>query len=281
MKLLYFGSHVSIRKGYLGAAVAAKTIGAKAFQYFPKNPRGLTIKKFDRTDAERCAAFTKVHGLITIAHTSYPVNLAAEGDKQKKIIQSILNDLEIVEACQSIGLVVHFGVYKGKDLLQGYKNIISSLNMVLNQWNGKALILLENQAGQSAKMGMTLEELVYIRNLADSPEKIGFCLDTCHAFASGLWNGENWDALLEKGKHLGYFDHLKAIHLNDSMFPTGSYRDRHANIGKGYVGEKGFKQFLNTNLLNNLPFILETPESSQYTHQQEIDYLKKLVSKDK
>ncbi len=119
---MFIGSHVSIRKGFLGAARTAAAIGGTAFQYFPKNPRSLSVKEFDHADAEACAAFCRREGIISIAHAPYPANLAAEDPHMQEVtVQSLLNDLEIVEACGSIGLVVHFGKYKGKDPLQGYK----------------------------------------------------------------------------------------------------------------------------------------------------------------
>ncbi|WP_339062953.1 deoxyribonuclease IV [Tepidibacillus marianensis] len=275
---MYFGSHVSICKGYLRAAETALAIEAKSFQYFSKNPRGLGVKTFNKKDAERCAQFSQEHGLLSIAHTTYPTNLATEGVEREKMIQSVLNDLEITEACGSIGLVVHFGVYKGKDPLHGYQNIIVSLNEILSHWDGKTLILLENQAGQGVKMGTTMEELTQIRNLIDEPEKTAFCLDTCHAFASGLWTGENQEEFLQRGKELNYLPNVKAIHLNDSIFPIHSFRDRHANIGNGYIGEDRFKKFLKTTFVQNLPIILETPEGEGYTHKDEILYLYRITT---
>ncbi len=275
---MYFGSHVSISKGYLNAAKTALAIGAKAFQYFPKNPRSLSVKSFDKKDTDNCAKFSKEHNLLSISHAPYPTNLAI--DDQTIIEQTILsikNDLEITEACGSIGLVVHFGNYKGTDLLKGYQNIVYLLNEVLEDWNGNSLLLIENQAGQGTKMGMTIEELVQIRNLTKYPEKIGYCFDTCHAFASDLWNGDNHQAFLENGEKLQYFKHIKAIHLNDSVYPNASYRDRHANIGKGYIGEKNIKRFLELPFLEKIPIILETPQSQTYTHQEEITYLRTLV----
>ena len=272
---------MSIQHGYLNAAKTALRIGAQSYQFFPKNPRGLGIKKFDHKDAEQCKQFCKENEILSIAHTTYPTNLAAEGVEKNKIIESVLNDLEITNACGSIGLVVHFGVYKGKDLIHGYQNIIASLNEILSKWDGETLILLENQAGQGVKMGTTMEELTQIRNLVDEPEKIGFCLDTCHAFASGLWTGDNQVEFIKRGDELDYFSHLKAIHLNDSMFPVNSFRDRHANIGKGYIGEERFKNLLQSPFLQDLPLILETPSNQNYTHQDEINYLKNLTSEDK
>ncbi|RCW46426.1 deoxyribonuclease IV [Paenibacillus prosopidis] len=273
------GSHVTIRNGYLAAAQEAVKLGGKAFQYFPKNPRSLSVKSYNLSDTDNCARFCQENGLVSIAHTPYMTNLSIEDpEMQQVMIRSILNDLDITEACGSIGLVVHFGKYKGPEPLQGYKLMIDMLNKVLMNWKGKSLLLIENNAGQGVKMGIMLEELVQIRKLTNYPEKIGYCFDTCHAFASGLWSGHNWTTVMEKGIKLGYFTNLKAIHLNDSAFPSSSFRDRHANVGMGYIGENNMKEFLNTSVIRDLPIILETPSSQEYSHRDEIKYVYTLAN---
>jgi deoxyribonuclease-4 len=277
MTLRYVGCHISIRNGYSGAARTAAAIGATAFQYFPKNPRGLAVKNFSTTDAADCAELCRAHGIRSIAHTTYATNLAAEGALREPTIRSLRNDLEIAEACGSVGVVVHFGKWKtGKDPLEGYKLIIGALNEVLQGWKGKALLLIENQAGEGTSIGATMEELTSIRQLSAFPEKIGFCLDTCHLFASGVWNGGNWGELLQLGRSIGYMEHLQALHLNDSVYGTGSLRDRHASIGRGEIGAPGITEVLRTAELSGLPVVLETPVLAGYSHQAEIELVRTL-----
>jgi deoxyribonuclease-4 len=274
---MYIGSHVSTKGGYAEAAKNALAMGAKAFQYFPKNPRSLNIKSFNVQDAEACAQFCTEHGMLSIGHAPYPLNLAAEVEMHSVMLDALMNGLDITNTCGSVGLVVHFGKYAGKDSLEGYKNIIQLLNKTLVQWHGKALILLENQAGEGKRMGTTFEELTQIRGLCAYPEKIGFCLDTCHAFASGLWNGDNWSEVEASGEKLGYFTHLKAVHLNDSRYPAGSLRDRHANIGHGHIGDDRFRILLNSAHIRDIPIVLETEPKENGTHQSEITHVKQLI----
>ncbi|CAM2783796.1 deoxyribonuclease IV [Paenibacillus sediminis] len=276
------GSHISIRGGYKKAAQTAWEIGANAFQYFPKNPRSLSVKTIDYRDAEGCLRFCREKGIVSIAHTPYPSNLAVSrkhSDLFGRIVASLRNDLQIAEACGSLGIVVHFGRYKEAygDPLDGYKNIIECINEVLANWEGSAKLLIENQAGDHGGMGTTLEELVQIRKLSASPEKIGFCLDTCHAFAAGMWAENAWDAFLDKGKNLGYFDHLIAIHLNDSKYPYRSRKDRHARVGTGYIGERGFKEMLRYPELSYIPLILESEEGQDGTHREDISRVRSWV----
>jgi deoxyribonuclease IV len=269
------GSHVSTRNGYREAARRAAAIGGDAFQYFPKNPRSLQVKAFDRRDAESCAEWCQTNGVVSIAHGPYPVNPASEGETAAVCARSTLNDLDIAEACGSIGVVVHFGVYKGKDPLQGYRNIIQWINTVTSDWQGKAKILLENQAGDHGIIGTTPEELVQIRNLCASPDKVGFCLDTCHLFASGQWAPGKWEDFADRARGLGYWEALAAVHLNDSRFESGSRRDRHAVIGQGYIGEENFRQFLATPELRDLPLMLETPSGEDGTHRGQVTLVRR------
>lgn len=190
------------------------------------------------------------------------------------MIHSLLNDLEIAEACGSIGVVVHFGKQiSHTSPIASYQLIIEMLNEILQLWQGNAKVLLENNAGLPGAIGTTLEELVQIRNLCNDPEKIRFCFDTCHAFACGLWDGENWDDLLMKGMELGYFDALSLIHFNNSKYEARSGKDRHAPIfGPGYITETQFDQLMKTSQLINVPFILETPKENM-SHQKELKRL--------
>ncbi|ULT55139.1 deoxyribonuclease IV [Neobacillus drentensis] len=276
---MIIGSHVSIRDGYTGAAKRAVANQASAFQYFPKNPRSLSIKEFDREDAKNCNHFCLEHQLYSVAHTPYSTSLTPAIDKKDLTISSLLNDLEITDACGSIGVVVHYGSQISKtDPLASYHLMLDILNSVLSQWNGNSLILLENNAGTKGALGTTLEELVQIRNLCGYPEKIGFCLDTCHAFASGLWNGENTEEFIAKGESLGYWEQLKVIHLNNSKYPTGSKKDRHANIFKssnGYINADQLEELVRASVLAGIPLILETPDDEGISHKEEIEMIKK------
>lgn len=265
---------MSIRGGYGSAARRAVDMGAKSFQYFPKNPRSLYIKSFNSRDAADCATYSQEKGILSIAHTPYPVNIAIGQSRGLELynltVSSLQNDLEIAEACGSLGIVVHFGHYKGIDPLQGYKNIIECLNDVLSSWEGNTKLLIENQAGHGGTMGITLEEMVHIRGLSRYPHKIGFCFDTCHAFAAGLWDTSNSKALIEKGRHLEYWKDVEAIHMNDSKFPFGSGQDRHARIGLGCIGEEPFRQLFSYPEFQQTVTIMETETGEDGTHREDI-----------
>jgi deoxyribonuclease-4 len=253
------GGHLSIRKGYAEAAKTAARMGAGAFQYFPKNPRSLRVKNFDPRDAAACRAFCLEKGIVSVAHAPYPVNPAADPEAAEPSVLSTLNDLAVAEACGSVGVVVHFGAWRGNDPLQGYRNVIGWLNRVLANWRGEAKILLENEAGERGTFGVAPEELAKIRELCERPEAVGFCLDVCHLFASGQWDGRNGREFAERARGSGYFAALAAVHCNDSPHPCGSRRDRHAPVGAGQIGEAGFRDLLRLPEIRRAALLLETP----------------------
>lgn len=274
------GSHVSTRRGLYEAARAARRMGGDAFQYFPSNPRTLFSKPVDEADASRCAAYCKEESMLSLGHSAYAINPAATGDSAAQMERCVLGDLAIAEACGSIGTVIHFGVIRGDDPLQGYRDMIAWLDRTLARWEGKAKLLLENQAGNHGDAGKTPEEMVQIRSLSAYPDKIGFCLDTCHLYASGEWNGADWADFRKRAAKLGYWEHLAAVHLNDSRYPSGSRRDRHAPIGEGYIGDDNFRELLASPEIRRVPIVMETPPEADGTHEKQIARVRKLMSEE-
>lgn len=273
---MFVGSHVSIRGGYLAAAKTAVSIGANAFQFFTKNPRSLTVKMPDEQDAANCKAFVNNHQIASIVHCPYPVNLAVSDPAiHEAVVQTVRNDLNIADACGALGVVVHFGHYRGEDPLQGYKNILQCIHNILDGYTGSAQLLIENQAGGAPPMGTTLEELMQIRTLSEKSEYVGFCFDTCHAFASGLLPPNEVDRFIQRAREIGYLDQVKAVHLNDSVYPPGSGKDRHAPLGQGQMGETMLQSFIEQIKGLAVPLILETDKRN---HIQEIRKVKQWCS---
>ena len=120
-------------------------------------------------------------------------------------------------------------------------------------------MLLETMAGKGSEIGRSFEELSRILQQVELSEKMGVCLDTCHVWDAGYDIVEDLDGVLEAfDKTLG-LARLKAVHINDSMNPRGSHKDRHAPIGEGFIGLAAFERIINHPALRELPFILETP----------------------
>ncbi|QJC52024.1 deoxyribonuclease IV [Paenibacillus albicereus] len=253
------GCHVSTRGGYRAAAERAAAAGCGSFQYFPKNPRSLGVKAFDRGDAGRCRDFCAENGIESIAHSPYPCNLAsADAGTRERTALSLLNDLDIAESCGSAGVVVHFGMYKQADPLEGYKLMIRTLDFITERWDGRCRLLIENQAGNHGFMGMTMEELVQVLALCREPDKLGICIDSCHLFASGVWDGRPAPAWASSAAGQAARSQVRALHLNGSVYPSGSRKDRHARIGEGELGLDGLGWLLRH--FPGVPAVLETSQ---------------------
>lgn len=274
---MLFGCHISVGKGFYKASQRAKELGADCFQVFTKNPRSLRPKKLNHSDAERGKQYCTDNNITLVAHTPYVTNLSTpKEDLHELTIRSIREDLDIAEAFGAIGAVVHCGKHVGKGEEYGKQRMIETLNLILEDYDGETKLLLENTAGQGSELGLTIEELVEIRNATDYPEKIGFCFDTCHGFAAGAWSKETFAKFEQSLQETGYIDALVAIHFNDSKVPFNSRKDRHEKIGKGEIGAEALSLFLKSELLQELPFILETPVDDEMEYKEEIIYIKEL-----
>ncbi|MCF6093549.1 deoxyribonuclease IV [Microaerobacter geothermalis] len=271
------GCHISVAKGLFQAVQRAHELGAESLQVFTKNPRGLRPKKIDYIDAEKGVDFMKELDIQLVAHTPYITNLSTfKEDLWAVTIRSIKEDLHIAETYGAIGAVVHCGKHVGEGEEYGIKRMIETLDVILEEYEGPTKLLLENTAGQGSELGLELETLVSIRESCKYPEKIGFCFDTCHAFAAGQWNGDTFDSFVEKMKETGYLDHLAAIHFNDSKAPFASKKDRHEKIGQGEIGSEALRKFLIHPFFEGLPVILETPVEDEAEYGEEMVYLRQL-----
>lgn len=275
---MQLGCHISVSKGLRKASEKALELGAETFQIFTKNPRGLKPKKVDVVDAEAGVEFCKEHGMTVVCHTPYITNLSTpDTGLHEATIRSIIEDLKITEAYGAIGAVVHCGKHVGEGEEYGIKRMVETLDKILEEYNGPVQLLLENTAGQGSELGLDPQTLMDIRSQTKFPEKIGFCFDTCHAFAAGQWNEDTFEEFIKRSDQVGYLDHIKVIHFNDSKVPFNSRKDRHAKIGQGEIGSKALQKFLQCEKLKEVPFILETPVEEEEEYKEEILYLRELI----
>lgn len=271
------GCHISVAKGLEKAAMQAVHLGAQSFQVFTKNPRGLKPKKINHKDADKGVEIMTKHDITLVCHTPYITNLSTpKEDLQEVTIRSIVEDLHIAEAYGAIGAVVHCGKHVGEGEEYGTKRMVETLDLILEQYTGPVKLLLENTAGQGTELGLTIHALEEIRKASKYPEKIGYCFDTCHAFAAGQWDEESFDKLLEDMEQTGYLNNLVCIHFNDSKAPFGSRKDRHEKIGKGEIGSDALAKFLRSEKLQHLPVVLETPVDDEQEYADELVYVRDL-----
>jgi deoxyribonuclease-4 len=269
--MIRIGCHLSVAKGYTKAVENAPKVGATCFQYFTKNPRGFRgAKPLNVPDAEQGRALMQELDLVSIGHTPYLINLAsADPDLLELSIDALVQDLVIGEARGSYGVVVHCGKPKEHGLEFGIQRMHEALAEVLNRSTTEhTMILLENTAGQGSEIGTTIDQLLEIA--APFPEdKIGFCLDTQHAFSAGILDAGDLESFAGFASPR-FMSGLKAIHLNDSKVPFGGHKDRHELVGQGFLGMDAMKFLLNEPRFENIPFYLETPVESESHFADEI-----------
>ena len=277
------GAHVSAAGGMQRAVERAVEGGYDAFQLFVKSPQQWRARRLARGEAPAFrAALEASRPRQAVAHGTYLINLAATEPPTLRRSRSTLG-IELGR-CQTLGvpaLVVHPGAHLGRGVERGVAAVAASLAVVLGQRRGRATrLLLENTAGQGTVLGWRLEQLAEMRRLSGRPERVGFCIDTCHALAAGyrIDRAAGWRAFVDQlDRQLGLAN-LGCLHLNDSRHEAGSRRDRHANIGQGHLGRAAFRRIVNEPRLAGVPMILETPLGDDGRgHRRDIALLRRLV----
>lgn len=278
------GAHVSIAGGVSKAIERGSDLACRALQVFVKNASQWKAKPLTEDEATR---FRQLHDSSEIgpivAHATYLINLAAaDPENLSKSRQTFGDELDRCEKLGIGGLVVHPGAHLGQGIETGLEKIAESLAEVLAaRPAGTTTVLLENTAGQGTLVGFELEHLARIRSLTGMPDRIGVCVDTCHAFAAGyaIDNTAGYERFFAEMHSLLPDRPLGCIHLNDSKFPLGSNRDRHANIGQGEIGLELFERLVNDSDLNGIPMILETPLGDAGDgHRNDLEQLRSLVA---
>jgi len=217
-----------------------------------------------------------------LAHASYLINLCAGGPELlEKSREALADELTRCARLGVEGLVVHPGAHVGAGEDAGIECVAASLDAVLASLpDVPTRVLLENTAGQGSCLGHRLEHLARIRSLMRRPERVGVCIDTCHAFAAGYAIHEPAgyeEFIAELEERLG-LDALGGIHLNDSLRPFDSRRDRHAHIGKGELGLDTFARILQDPRLARVPMVMETdPGDGMKKHKRDLRTLRRLA----
>lgn len=257
---LVMGCHLSSGKGYEAMARTAQSIGANTFAFFTRNPRGGAAKAIDPQDIERFEDACEEIGIDRIvAHGSYTINpCSAKESVREFALEALADDLARMEFTPGQLFNMHPGSHTGQGVEVGIEQIAETLNQVITT-DQTTTLLLETMAGKGSEVGSTFEELAAIRKRMNCPEKVGVCLDTCHVWDAGYDIKNNLDGVLDEFDRAIGLEHLKALHINDSLNGCGSHKDRHARIGEGEIGADALVRILEHPALRGLPCILETP----------------------
>lgn len=261
------GCHLSVSKGTAQAVDKVHAMGGTAFQYFGRNPRSLRYpSRVTPKQAEATRERERELGVVAIAHAPYLVNLSApDRSLWEAGVRALKEDLGLTDALGTVGMVVHCGKPKDEGAQVGIARMREALGE-LCEVTTTTRVLLENTARQGSEIGYHLEQLLEIVD-GFPLERVGFCLDTCHAFAAA-WMDETDPVSAFEDR--AFTERLGAVHLNDSMFPYGSRRDRHARLGQGTMGLPLLARFLAWPVLQEIPVVLETPIDREEEYEPEI-----------
>ena len=267
--MINIGNHVSSSAGFLAMGNKALELGGDTFAFFTRNPRGGKAKDIDEQDVKSLLVLMKSHNFgVLVAHAPYTMNLCAAKPDIREFAENMLaDDLERMEYLPGNYYNFHPGSHVGQGADAGIDLIASALNRHLKE-DQTTIVLLETMAGKGSEVGRTFEELRAIIDKVELSDKLGVCFDTCHVWDAGYDIVNDLDGVLEDFDRVIGLERLKAIHLNDSMNVCGSHKDRHQKIGQGEIGEEAMRRIVTHPILQNKPFILETPnDDAGYTRE--------------
>ena len=283
---MLFGAHISVSGGYDKAVDYAFEVGAECIQIFAKSPRQWRGPAIDATKAEHFRALCAQRGLGPVfTHTAYLINPATSDPVlREKSIVALADELVRGALLGAAGVVTHVGSDPDGDPALAARRVADAVVCAFDLAGPVAQstrLLLENTAGAGRTFGSTFEELGAVIDATGLPaDRLGVCLDTCHAFAFGmpLDTQKGWRDVVAGIEECCGVSRLGLIHANDCMFERGSKRDRHAWIGDGLIGYAGFEAMVCVPELDGVCACVEMPGEVPVKDAENIARLKKLRS---
>lgn len=267
------GAHVSASGGVFNAPLNAARIGADAFAMFVKNQRRWDAPPLS---AEEIIAFkdalkqSGIRAEHVLVHDSYLINLGHPREAERE--KSLNAFVDEIRRCEALGLRLlnfHPGSHLNEiSAQQCLDNIAESLNFAIANTSGVKLVL-ENTAGQGSNLGYDFAQLAYVIDKISNKDRIGVCIDTCHAFAAGydLRSPQAYERTMsEFDRAIGY-KFLSGMHLNDTKNELGVRKDRHESLGRGFLGLAAFENIMNDPNIDEIPLILETIDDSLWAEE--------------
>lgn len=273
------GAHVSISGGMDKAIERQEEIGGNCGQIFAGSPRTWSVSEYSEEEGEDFQEMRDGKDQNPyVIHSTYLVNLATPKDD---LFEKSLNCLQSeLDAASTLGVeyvVFHPGAHTGSGRETGVKRIAEGIDEL--DIPGNVTLLLENTAGKGTTLGKSFGELRDMIKHAETPdEKIGVCIDTCHAHAAGydLVSNEGFEDFIQEIKEDIGLEKIEVLHLNDSKDERGSEKDNHQDIGYGNIGDEGFSNLVNAEEFEDLPMVLETPSDKRAGYKENLEKILEL-----
>jgi deoxyribonuclease IV len=276
---MLIGAHVSQAGGLAKAVERGIERGCQAVQIFNQSPRMWRPTAYDEDDfAEFRDALAHSKIKAVLIHAVYLLNCASE-DKEirAKSRQSLIQSLRVGDGIGAAGVVLHPGSAKQGDVRKAIQRAGRVIREALSE-SDRCDLHLEDTAGAGGTLGRSFEELQALLAAAEADRRLGLCLDSCHLLASGYDVGtpQGLNETLDECERLVGLDRLRSLHLNDSLTPLGSNRDRHAILGQGELGDRGCAVFLSEPRFDQLPCVLETGTDGGAPSAEDVSHAMKL-----
>ncbi|QHX35919.1 endonuclease IV [Spiroplasma sp. TIUS-1] len=285
MSKIYLGSHVSMNKAnnyLMGSLKESINYKANTFMIFTGPPQNAFKANPEDLDIPQFRELCKVNNFELeklVIHAGYLINMA---NTVKEVTFNYSIDLMVkeIKAAEAIGItnvVLHPGASVGADKNFAISQFVKGLDIVLDRTKGsKVRISLETMSGKGTEICTRFEDFKFIfENLKDN-SRVGVCFDTCHMNDAGYDLVGKYEEVIKEFDLLVGLDKLWCIHLNDSKNPLGSKKDRHQNIGYGFIGFDTLHKITHDKRFLDIPIILETPwvnEKKKAPYKEEIEML--------
>lgn len=274
------GSHVSMsgKEMMLGAVKEALSYGSTTFMFYTGAPQNTARKPIEQLRIEEAKELMKEQGIDindVVVHAPYIINLGNTTKPETfELAVSFLK--QEIKRCEAIGVhrvVLHPGAHVGAGREVGLDRIVEGLNMALKE-PSPVKIALETMAGKGTELGRSIEDLKFIIENCEYPERLGVCIDTCHMHDAGV-DLTKFDSFLTLFDEEIGLERILVVHVNDSKNEIGARKDRHENIGYGHIGFDTLNYIVHHPKLKDIPKILETPYiDKEPPYKEEIEMLK-------
>ncbi|WP_025725286.1 deoxyribonuclease IV [Acholeplasma granularum] len=264
--MLILGSHVSLKGNdmFLGSVKEALSYKANTMMVYTGAPQNTIRKPIDTMLIKEAHALMKESNIDinhVVVHAPYIINLANPDPVKRAFAVEFLTKEVIRTSQMGINqMVLHPGSAVGLDRVEAVNWIAEGLNEIIeNTKELKVKIALETMAGKGNEVGRTFEEIRDIISKVIDKSRVSVCFDTCHVHDSGYDIINDFENTLKKFDEIIGINYISVVHVNDSKNEQGARKDRHENIGFGYIGYDALMHIIYHEAFKNIPKILETP----------------------